>query len=325
MQHSAALSQSRADCQEQLRLGKTMALCREEWLACPAASLVLDGLRRFGAGEDLAENPALARLFCRAGVARAFVDEWVTRHVAVLSGELLGQVAHAYQASRGASVISLAKSGTAELSLVCFDEVRGEFSPDPQTVQFADVERHEAILAGSAETLIIRRREDRVGTQSFTIERRVFSGGDFVSHYGDREAKCVLRVQGRFVFLRLSRTNPEAGPVQQYRLSDGTLMSQASGNKRESCREMMMAVLCRMGRKDAALAIADLAITGSDHMRWEAMRHCLSLDTANGFRILTDMAQSVDDPLAVQSGVLRAQLLEMHPGLGKFEVMPCRD
>ena len=54
---------------------------------------------------------------------------------------------------------------------------------------------------------------------------------------------------------------------------------------------------------------------GSAHLRWQALRECLGLDSAVGFAALTGLAQRNDDPLAVPAGALRAQLLETYPQL----------
>jgi hypothetical protein len=86
---------------------------------------------------------------------------------------------------------------------------------------------------------------------------------------------------------------------------------------------MMLAVLGRMGRADAAPALAEMARDGCEHVRWQAVRECLALDTAEGFRTLAAIARDPADSLAAQAGTLRAQLLEAHPQLAILEERPC--
>lgn len=85
-----------------------------------------------------------------------------------------------------------------------------------------------------------------------------------------------------------------------------------------------MGLLARMRRQDAAPAMAEIARgQGSDHLRWQALRNCLALDTAQGFSALTAIAANPADALARPAGALRAQLLEAHPQLTGLEADPC--
>ena len=85
-----------------------------------------------------------------------------------------------------------------------------------------------------------------------------------------------------------------------------------------------MALLNRMGRPDAVPAFTEIARTGSDHLRWQAMRHCLAMNVRTGFALLGAMARSVDDPLATPAGALRARLIEQYPELLELEKQLCR-
>ena len=78
----------------------------------------------------------------------------------------------------------------------------------------------------------------------------------------------------------------------------------------------MMALLGRMGRSDAAPAMATIACEqGGTALRWQALRECLSLDTATGFAALGEVARRPDDELAAAAGALRSQLIESYPQL----------
>ena len=87
---------------------------------------------------------------------------------------------------------------------------------------------------------------------------------------------------------------------------------------------MMAALLGRMGRADAAPVLAELALQqGEDSLRWQALRECLALDTAQGFAALLSLARNADDPLCAEAGALRVQLVEAHPQLLQLETMQC--
>jgi hypothetical protein len=87
----------------------------------------------------------------------------------------------------------------------------------------------------------------------------------------------------------------------------------------------MLALLGRMGRKDAAPAMAAMAReAGPENLRWQALREALALDAGEGFRALSGVARAADDPLAMPAGALRAQLVEAHPELLALEASPCR-
>ena len=61
---------------------------------------------------------------------------------------------------------------------------------------------------------------------------------------------------------------------------------------------------------------------GSPHLRWQALRECLGLDSAIGFAALSAIARRSVDPLAVPAGALRAQLLEAYPQLAEVSACP---
>ena len=85
----------------------------------------------------------------------------------------------------------------------------------------------------------------------------------------------------------------------------------------------MLAMLGRMGRKDAAPHMAELACgEASPELRWQALRECLALDTQAGFGALSVIAARSDDALCGPAGALRAQLIEAHPQLQELEPCP---
>ena len=128
------------------------------------------------------------------------------------------------------------------------------------------------------------------------------------------------RVAGRLVTLRLHRPDKSIDPVREYALDSGKLLHRAAGTPAESRYELMISLLGRMGRADAAPLLASMALgADSPGLRWQAMRECLGLDTATGFAALGTLARRGGDPLAAPAGALRAQLLESWPQLAGLE------
>jgi hypothetical protein len=88
---------------------------------------------------------------------------------------------------------------------------------------------------------------------------------------------------------------------------------------------MMVALLGRMKRSDAAPVFADVARSGSDHVRWQALRECLALNTGLGMDLLRTFASDSSDPLHSPARGLLSQLVERYPELEQAEEMlPCR-
>ena len=61
---------------------------------------------------------------------------------------------------------------------------------------------------------------------------------------------------------------------------------------------------------------------GGAGLRWQSLRECLGLDSAEGFRTLCGIARDAADPLFVPAGALRKQLLETHPQLAEVDLCP---
>ena len=105
-------------------------------------------------------------------------------------------------------------------------------------------------------------------------------------------------------------------------LERGKLIHRAAASPAQSRYELMIALLGRMGRADAAPLLASMAL-GPDPapLRWQALRECLGLDTATGFAALSQLARRAGDPLAAPAGALRAQLRESYPQLAQIEAL----
>lgn len=94
------------------------------------------------------------------------------------------------------------------------------------------------------------------------------------------------------VVLRLARSDAAPCDAREFALDDGRLLHPASGSRAESRQEMMLALLGRLGRSDAAPLIAE-------------------------------MARNAGDSLAATACALHAQLIETYPQLAGLETQKC--
>ena len=289
---------------------------RDEWLASAPVADVLAELNEYGAGADFDNCSHLARAAGTLEAASALVEPLIDGFGTALHDEPLAHVPFRHQKKGGTSILQLATRGRAALVLLAYDETTAD--PSPATVTFSDVERHELVLAGSADLRIARPVQEWPDRAAIDFEdRRVVLGEKL--RLAPNEARLSRAVHGRMVILRVARTPLAPAPSRVFRLADGRLLHRASGDRQESQREMAMALLGRMGRSDAAPALAMQARTGSDHLRWQALRACLALDTGTGFAELLRIAQAHEDPLAAPAQALHAQLIEAYPQLKQQE------
>lgn len=294
-----------------------MRAAREAWQKEACVAPVLGELDGFGHGAPLSACPALAELFGESGSAERFVARFCARFAAALAGERLGQLPFRHGFDGVLSTLLLARSSTARIMLVAQEP--GEY--EATSVLFSDAVRHDAVIAGEATARATTRRADA----SFGHEQRRLAAGGRLTFDLSRRALFVRRVERRLVTLRLHRAARMPGPMREYSLADGRLLQQSAGDIRHSRHEMMLALLGRMKRHEAAPLMAAIACEEwPDALRWEALREALALDTATGFTALGRIARSPADPLAAPAGALRAQLVEAHPELCEFEELLCR-
>jgi hypothetical protein len=276
---------------------------------------LLDEFAEFGRGRPLAACPMLAERIADQTAAMALVEALVGSMLEALREEPLGQVPLRQFSGNGVSSLLLAREGRAMLLL----SAREEGCEERGAVTFSDGERHELVLAGRADARFVRSSSAGPEVAKLATSRVPLEARKTISLDQSHEALMVHRVTRRLLTLRLVRSAEVPRPTREYRLADGAFLHQASGDVRESRHELMLALLGRMGRQDAASTMAEMALEGSEHIRWQALRECLALDTAAGFRVLSRIACDLSDPLAGPSGALRAQLLEAHPVLAQLE------
>jgi hypothetical protein len=318
MRVDPAIADLRHERARQLRMQAAMFAVRDAWRHETRVAPVFTAFEAYAAGAPLADCAPLAELFAEGETAGHFVGRLCTALAKALARERFGQPPFRHAFDGALSTLLLARSGPARLSLLAQEP--GEY--ETAGVLFSDAVRHEAVIAGEGRGRLAARRPDgRLGHERVRLVPGARSALD-LSH----RALFVERVERRLVRLRLDRAAPSAAPVREYSLADGRLLSQSSGDVRQSRQEMMVSLLGRMKRAEAAPLIAEIAVEdGPDALRWQALREALALDTASGFAALCRIARSPLDPLAAPAGVLRAQLVEAHPELLVFEESLCRE
>jgi len=289
----------------------------------PGARLEAE-LLRLANGAALADLPQLAVLFTPGdpaaadlvgGVAGWLLDE--------LAREPLGQVPLRHQCDRTLATLVLARCHGASLAVQAIDGAGLALKPPAQSVTFAANQHWERVMAGSAmveRVRIVGRTETSV---ELAREQAVLGAGSVAHRNGRDMAQIFTRVPGIAVLLKLQRLDGSGALSCEYALDDGRLVHQAAGTPRDSRLELTAALLGRMGRSDAAPLLAAMAEeAGSPHLRWQALRECLGLDSGTGFAALTAIARRGEDSLAVPAGALRAQLLEAYPQLAEVPACP---
>jgi hypothetical protein len=278
---------------------------------------VLADLERYGKGAPLDACPALLALFADSGAAPHFAAILVAGFCRVLATEPFGHPPLRHGYDRGTGTLLLARRGRAQLVLHAAEPGHRSFD----TVAFSDAERREAVLAGAARARVVRRK----GRFGLLAEQPLALGpGARLALDLREEALQLPAIERRLVSLRLHRGAAQPQPTREYDLATGALLRQSAGDIRSSRHEMMLALLGRMRRAEAAPVMAAIAREPGDlSLRWQALRECLALDTATGFAALRDLARTAGDPLAAQALALQAQLVEAHPVLRTFEAAPC--
>lgn len=293
----------------------------DEWRCRPRTAALLAELKRFDEGEPLAGCPKLSELFEEGNpAAREFAGDFARMSVKCLAEAPLGHVPLRHFTDGVHSTLLLARTGNVTLSLVAVDGEGFAGRAAPVTADFGPSEVWEHVLAGRAGAELVELREPASGEAVLDRRDIALKPGEIVGRRAGRQTMLLRHVEGCLVTLRLQRRLSQAGPTREYRLADGCLVHQAAGNVRDSRIEMMMALLGRMGRRDAAPLLAEIAWgQGSAALRWQALRECLALDTLAGFTALSAVARSVDDDLTAAAGALRSLLVEAHPRLAEVE------
>ncbi len=310
----------RSDRAPQRHAQTAMQAAIDGWRAEPGVAAVLADFQRCGQGAPLERCPALEQVFSQGDCAAELMAS-LTRHFAcAIAAHPLGHPPFRNGFDGRASTMLLGKSGRAQLVL----QAREPGALSTPCATFTDMVRYDAVLAGQATARILRIHgaHEQVG---FSEEPIVLAPGVRLGFDCSRETLMPEQVETRLVTLRLLQCAATPAPGREYCRQTGRLLHQSAGTLASSRREMMAALLGRMGRVEAAPVLATMALTESEQsLRWQALRECLALDAAEGFVVLGRIARNSDDALAHPAGALRAQLLEAHPQFAQLEAEQCR-
>jgi hypothetical protein len=320
MRIDPALRALRSDPAPQRAAQEKLAEARDSWRSREEWQPLSRAFEAYGEGAKLAECEALDALFRDDGAARAVADEFVAHFLPVAAEAHWGQFPLRYSVNGSVSTLLLASSGRAALLLLAVDGAALARRARAEAAGFVAGERHEVVLAGSARARHVTCRPVSDKRAEIACSDLLLEPGDRVHCVTEREAVLVEEVLGgTFLTLRLQRRGEGTLTAHDYSLLDGSLVHQSAGDAEQSRLELMMSLLARMGRKDAAPLLAAQARMGPPNLRWQALRECLSLDTEQGFRALSSIARDANDPLAAHAGAVRAQLLEAHPVLARID------
>jgi hypothetical protein len=283
-------------------------------------------IQRLSQGEAMESCPALRALFDpdNAGqTAQAFAHGFVDLHLATLRAEPMGHLALRHFTDGRISNILLAQVGGVSMSLVVHDAAAHARSKPPASVSFTPADMWEIVLAGEAvaERVRLQPHEGGSARQVDLAKRQIaLETGDVWQRDGSQEMQFFHNISGRIVRLTLQRRQQADRPVREYELASGKLIHQAAAEPKDSRHQIMLSLLGRMGRVDAAPVLADIASgAGDTALRWEALREVLGMDTAMGFAALSRVARDMGDPLAASALALRGQLLATYPQLRVLE------
>lgn len=293
------------------------------WAGHPQRQQLRAELDAFATTRPMADCPLLSSLFTEGDpTARALALSFASAGAGILAEHPLAHLPQRHSTDGTVSVLLLGRSGNVTLTLCAVDGERFAAGRPARNVTFWPGESWEHVIAGEAEAELVVRRTMAEGGPALHRRTVRLKEGSVVCHDADRQAMVLRSVPRHLVTLRLQRRRPQAGPSREHALEDGALMHQSAGNPRDSRIELMMALLGRMKRQDAAPLIAGIATgEGSEALRWQALREGLALDTATGFAALCQVAADPQDGLAQPAGALRAELIEAHPSLAG--IAPC--
>ncbi|QFT77247.1 hypothetical protein [Erythrobacter sp. THAF29] len=314
MQVHPDIAALRSDRLAQRRIRAAMSGALTAWREADECKALLYDLARYAAGEPLCDCQFLERLMSHNRAATGLISDWLGRMLGVLRTEPLGEVPHLYRCSKGLSSIQLLKSGRAALNLVAYESL--ECARVPETALFADRESVELVLTGEG-CGTFHRRDEATGRIETSQSR--WMAGDRIVLSGRQEARQIVSVGGCLLLLQLTREPERPEPSQEFRLSDGTILQSASGDKAASQRLMACAVLGAMDHRPALAAMEARALDPQEDpdVRWEAVRQALALNSGAGMRLLAGLRMDASDPLSGVAGSLERQLFGSHPELSQ--------
>lgn len=317
------LAALRGDDTAQRRAQSALGAAYGAWRDSAIVRAVDADLARWGQGSALDDLPAMSALFAPGNVdAMRFAGDLVGAILPELARQPLGQSPLRHYLDDTTASVTVLRHGMTVLSLLAIDGQRLSPAAEGGSARFVPAETIDVVLAGSARAVRVIRRSAAGRTADLAVEPVTLSLGDVDHRLGECEALQFRAAPAGLVVLRAQRRTAGDGIAREYALDDGRLLHQAAATPRDSRLELTAALLGRMGRRDAAPLLAAMAEeSGSPALRWQVLRECLALDTAEGFAALCHVAANRADPLAATAAALRGQLIDAHPQLAGL--MPC--
>lgn len=310
-----AIAALRSDRAPQREAQAAMQQALDAWREEAGMSAALAEFRRFGEGATLEACPTLEAIFTAQHQAEAVTASLVSHFCRAIAANPLGHPPFRNGYDGRAATLLLAKAGRAQLLLQSREPGRFEFT----TATYSDALRYDAVLAGKARARIVRIHGPG-NPVSFAAEPITLEGGVRLAFDCNTETLQTDAVERRVVTLRLLQAPERPQPSREYCLDSGRLLHMSAGTLAASRREMMAALLGRMERPEAAPVLARMATHEyEESLRWQALRECLALDTAQGFATLSAIARDSADPLSDPASALRARLVEQYPQLREVE------
>ncbi len=297
-----------------------------DWRRSKQPASVAAAIESYAAGAELDACPALLALFDPRSDAAAlrYTAGFVTSQLRAQRATPLGHLAIRHFTDGTLSTLLLAQCGKVTLTLVAQEGRIHRQRPVQSRATFTAIEASERILAGSAVAEMFERRRGGSQTDAYKPVPVTLKPGMVCRRNGAERALIIRAVSGCLVTLRLQRRDSQGAATAEIDLDTGAELQSAAADPQDSRAELMLELLGRMGRSDAVPIMSAIAAgTAGVSLRWQALRECLSLDTATGFAALSGVADNPDDPLCQAASVLRNQLVRAHPILNAKEVEPC--
>jgi hypothetical protein len=314
----------RSDDTPQRHAQSDLHLLAADWRASRLGTGLEEGIAAYARGELLEHLPQLARLFTPGDpAALRLTRDLIDRFAAVLAAKPWGQVPLRHKVDDMTATLVLAGAGNAALVLQAIDGAGLRRRPPALTASFSPGDTHDHVLAGSARARTIELRGETEQGADLVVNDCELGEGQVMCRNGARQTLLIDAAPTTLVTLKLQRRPASGSVTREFRLADGTLAHQATGNPRESRFELAAALLGRMGRSDAAPLLAAMAEEqGGQSLRWQSLKECLGLDTGEGFAALCRIAARIADPLSIPAEALRMQLLETYPRLAGVSSCP---
>ena len=288
-----------------------------QWRSTGGGAGIDAAMTEYARAAPLAALPPLARLFepgdnAAARLAHGFVD----RFAAALAEHQWGQVPLPGRCVEATASLVIASAGNAALVLQALDGTALARRPAALSVSFTPGESHDHVLAGFAQGRLVELASETAHGAELVTAPCSLEPGQVRHRAGAHRALLIDSAPATLVTLKLQR-RPLAGAVtREFDLGGGNLAHQAAAGPRDSRYELTATLLGRMGRTDAAPLLGAMAEEqGGASLRWQALKECLGLDSAQGFAALSRIAGQEGDPLAHPALALRRQLIATYPGL----------